>query len=262
MAESRGRKSKKGRWQLILGVKETVFTLVGIIGLVMMSFAVGTLAGRGDIYRVLYNWGFLGPEAAKALQPWNPPQAAVPTLPPVSPPAAQPPGSTLTTAAPINPAAPTPHQGSIAGPVSATPAAPPAAKKSKPSANQASPHKTKEEELRRMREEVAKKLKFQNSLDIATPRPAKTRDSKVKIAEKPSSTTMVRVAKYRDKKAAKARVAELQKQGDAVTLKEGKDEKGPYFLVYRQKSADAPKRPSVAQNKTKRAGTKLKTKGE
>ena len=113
-----------------------------------------------------------------------------------------------------------------------------------------------------MREEVAKKLKFQNSLDTATPRPAKTRDSKVKIAEKPSSNTMVRVAKYRDKKAAKARVAELQKQGEKASLKEGKDQQGPYYVVYRQKSADAPKTPSVAQNKSKKSGTKLKTKGE
>ena len=262
MAVSRGRKGKKGRWQLVLGVKEAIFTLVGIIGLVMMSFAVGTLAGRGDIYRILHNWGVLGPEAAKALQPWNPPQAAVPTLPPGSPPAAQPPGSTLTTAAPVSPAAPMPHHGSIAGPASATPASPPEAKKSKPSATQASRQKTKDEELRRMREEVAKKLKFQNSLETATPRPAKTRESKVKIAEKPSSTTMVRVAKYRDKKAAKARVAELQKQGNTVTLKEGKDQNGPYFMDYRQKSADAHQTPSVAQNKSKRAGTKLKTKGE
>ena len=114
-----------------------------------------------------------------------------------------------------------------------------------------------------MREEVAKKLKFQNSLDIATPRPAKTRDSKVRIAEKPGSTTMVRVAKYRDKKAAKARVAELQKQGETVSLKEGKDQQGSYYAVYRQKPAGAQKNSSEAQNKqAKSAKTRLKTKGE
>ncbi len=262
MAESRGKKSKKGRWQLILGVKETSFALIGIIGLVMMSFAVGTLAGRGDIYRVLYNWGLLGPEATKALQPWSPPQAAFPPIPPAAPPVTQNPGATLTTAAPVSPAMPTPQQGSIAGPIAVPPAtAAPSAKKARQNTTPRG-HKSKEEELRRMREEVAKKLKFQNSLDTATFKPAKTRESKVKIAEKPNSSTLVRVAKYRDKKAAKARVAELQKQGEQVTLKEGKDQKGPYFMVYRQKSAGSHKTSSVAQTKPKSAGTKLKTKGE
>jgi hypothetical protein len=262
MAESRGKKSKKGRWQLILGVKETIFALVGVIGLVMMSFAVGTLAGRGDIYRVLHNWGVLGPEATKALQPWNPPQTAFPPIPPAAPPAAQNPGATLTTAAPVNPAAPTPQQGSIAGPIAATPpAATPSAKKPKQNPSQRD-RKSKEAELRRMREEVAKKLKFQNSLDTATFKPAEARKPQVKIAEKPGSFTLVRVAKYRDKKAAKARVAELQKQGEQVTLKEGKDQKGPYFIVYRKKSAGSHNTPSAAQSKPKSAGTKLKTKGE
>lgn len=261
MSESRGRRNKKGRWQLTLGVKETLCALVGIIGLVMMSFALGTLTGRGDIYRVLYNWGFLGPEAAKALQPWNPPQAAIPPLAPAAPPT-QDAGATLTTAATVNPTALPPHQGSIAGVASTTPASPPAAKKTKPGANPARLQKSKDEEMRRLREEVAKKLKFQNSLDTAAYKPAKARDTKAKAGEKAPAATLVKVGTYRDKKAAQARVAEMQKNGETAALKEGKDQKGSYFTVYRKKSAPLPKTASAAPSKPKSAGTKLKTKGE
>jgi hypothetical protein len=255
MAESRGKKSKKGQWQLILGAKESFFALVGIIGLVMMSFAMGTLAGRGDIYRVLHNWGFIGPEAAKAVQPWNPPQAGFPPIPPSVPPAPQNPGATLTTAAPSSPALPLPQQGSIAAPPGASAPATASGKKAKQAVTLRD-HKSKEEELKRLKEEVAKKLKFQNSLDTSTFKPAKARD-------KAPATTLVRVGKYRDKKAAQARVAELKKQGEQVSLKEGKDKQGPYYTVYRRKASGSTQpTSSVAQNKPKTAGTKLKSKRE
>lgn len=259
MAESRGKKSKKGQWQFTLGVKEFAFTVVGIIGLVMMSFAMGTLAGRGDIYRVLHNWGLVGVEVPKALQPWNPPQAGFPPIPPAAPPTAPNSGATLTTAAPGSPAAPTPQQGSIAAPPATAAASASHAKKTKQTA---APHRTtREEELKRMKEDVAKKLKFQNSLDTATYKPAKAKDSKAKATDK-AAPALVKVGKFRDKKAAQARVAELQKQGEKVTLKEGKDNQGAYYTVYRQKSVGSPPAPSVAQNKSKDAGTKPKTKGE
>ena len=76
MGESRGRKAKKA-WQMQVGIKELIFTGLGVAGLVMMSFALGTLAGRGDIYRVLHNWGLVGPDPGKVGQVWY--QAPPPT---------------------------------------------------------------------------------------------------------------------------------------------------------------------------------------
>lgn len=259
MAESRGKKSRKSQWQLILGVREAAFTLVGIIGLVMMGFAMGTLAGRGDIYRVLYNWGLVGPEMPKALQPWNPPQAGFQTLPPAAPPATANPDATLTRAAPANSAMPVPQQGAIAAPPATTEAAAPAKKGKQAAAPQ---RQSREEELKRMKEEVAKKLKFQNSLDTATYKPAKAKEPKAKAAAKPPGAALVTAGKFRDKKAAQARLAELQKQGEKVTLKEGKDQQGVIYTVYRQKPAEAQPASNVAQNKPKTGGTKLKSKGE
>ncbi len=259
MAESRGKKSKKAQWQLSLGVKEFAFTMVGIIGLVMMSFALGTLAGRGDIYRVLHNWGLVGAEAPKGLQPWNPPQAGFPPIPPAAPPIAPNSDATLTMEAPVNPALPAPQQGSIVAPPTAKASAAPA-KKARQTAT--SPRKTREEELKRMKEDVAKKLKFQNSLDTGTYKPAKAKEQKAKVTAKAPAAKSVSVGKYRDKKAAQAKVAELQKKGEKVSLKEGKDKQGAFYTVYRQQPPGSAPAPSVAQNKAKNAGTKSKTKGQ
>jgi hypothetical protein len=228
-----------------LGVKETLFSLVGVVGLVMMSFALGTLAGRGDIYRVLHNWGFLGPEAITAVQPWNPPQANMSLFAPTGPPAMQQPDAGLTTAAPANPAASSVQQGSIAGTFTTPAAASPAAKKSKSSASAASRQKMKEEELRRLREEVAKKLKFQNSLDTSTYKPSKKGSAGSKA--KTPATTLVK-GKSQDKKSTQAKVTENQKKGAA------NDQKG--------QAASPPKAATTAQNKAKNGATKLKTKGQ
>lgn len=261
MAESRGRKSRKGRWQLVLGVKESLFALVGVLGLMMMSFAVGTLAGRGDIYRVLHNWGLLGPEAAKAVQPlppWNLPQAAVAPTPPAAPAALQTAEAPPVGAAPTGPVPSSPQQGSIAPLV---PASPPAASAKKAKSTHHKDSKSKEDELRRLREEVAKKLKFQNSLDTAAPKP-KAGGPKAKPGEKKAGSPQpVMVAKYRDKKAAAAKVAELRNHGEQAVLKEGKDDKGPYFAVYRQKPADLPKAAN-SQTQPRTAAAKPKKRGE
>jgi hypothetical protein len=257
MAESRGRKSKKGRWHLVLGLKETLFASVGILGLMMMSFAIGTLAGRGDIYRILHNWGLLGPEATKALQPWNLPPAAGPSLP-ATVSAFQTTEAAPAGAAPGNPAA-LATQGSVT-PLTPPPLPPaPSAKKTK--ANPAHKDRKKEEELRRLREEVAKKLKFQNSLDTAALKP-KASDSKAKPGEKGPGVSALLVAKYRDKNAAKTKMAELQKQGEQATLKEGRDDKGPYFAVYRKKSATPAKTAYGGPAKPKTVTSKGKKQGE
>jgi hypothetical protein len=121
---------------------------------------------------------------------------------------------------------------------------------------------SKDEELKRMKEDVAKKLRFQNSLDTSTYKSAKGKEKKPKSAAKTPATTSVRVGTYRDKKAAQAKVAELQKQGEKVSLKEGKDQQGVFYTVYRQKTADAQQAASAGQNKPKTTGTKLPGRGE
>jgi hypothetical protein len=243
MAESKGRKSKKGQKQVILGVKEVLGVAAGLICIVMVSFTAGALAGRGDIYRFLHNWGLMGEADTNTFQPWNAPPVAF-----------QPAESQNPSTAPL----PTPHQGSITGAVAAAPPAVQPAPTPRP-VSSAQNRKNTEEELRRMREELAQKLKFQNSLDSVPFRPAPRRQPQARAPEKPGATIMMRVVRYRDKKAAQARLAELRRQGEKVSLREGKDEEGPYFTVYRQVPAP-PGPPSVAQHKSKSAGTKLKTK--
>jgi hypothetical protein len=122
MGESRGKKAKKGHWQLQVGLKELIFTGLGVAGLVMMSFALGTLTGRGDIYRVLHNWGLLAPDNGRALQIWHqaPPTSSTPVTafsnpPPQEAPAPaklDPPQATAADKAPT----PAPVKGDIAAP--------------------------------------------------------------------------------------------------------------------------------------------------
>jgi len=237
MSQTRGRKSRKGRWQLVLGVQEATLGLVGISALMVLSFALGTLAGRGDLYRILSSWGLLGSETIQAPS-LDLPQASLPPLVP---------------AVPLPGAARKLQQGSIAtlpGPQAVT--QPPGKFRL---SDQRGPY-SRAEELRQLREEVVKKLKFQNSLESWTFKPAhKSRG----VGPRGTGTVLVRVDKYRDRQAARARVAELCNQGEAVTLKEGRDQEGPYFLVYRHKSAAAPAAPS-SRKPIRQPQSRLKTK--
>ena len=67
----RGKRGKKAGWHLTLGVRDLIFAGIGLVGLLMMSFALGALAGRGDIYRAAYSWGLLSPDGARVAQ-WVP----------------------------------------------------------------------------------------------------------------------------------------------------------------------------------------------
>jgi hypothetical protein len=230
----RGKKGKKAGWHLTLGIKEAIFAGIGLVGLLMMSFALGALAGRGDIYRAAYSWGLLTPDGAKVAQ-WMP----VPGPPAVAP--ASTPGtatSTTVTAAVAPPPAPAlapPGPGTVKperpGPVtgSIAPLPSPAAtkKKGKTGITHHDP-KSREEELRQVRQEVVQKLKFQNSFDTG-PKP---RLPKAKDHDK-SQPTQVRVAEYRTSKEAQARVAELHNKGVKATLKTTKDSKGTLYIVYK-----------------------------
>lgn len=236
MADARGRRGKKTAWQVSLGVKEILFGILGIAGLMMMSFALGALAGRGDIFVMAHRWGLMGPEAAKVAQ--------APTLPPVPPQVA---AITPPAAAPAPPVSNAPP-GTSSSPVPAA-ARKPAAK------NPLSLQKQKEEELRKLREELAKKANFINSQEHSRSS-AKAAKGKGKEGEKPSMSgtkAPVTVARFRDKAQAQAKLAELKKQGQKVALKEGRDQKGVYYAVVRQTPAGEAASQTVAAKASKPA---------
>src|SRR5512135_962747 len=58
----RGKKGKKA-WQLNLKLMDVICAGIGIVGLMCMSFLLGALAGRGDIYRVASSLGLMKSEA-------------------------------------------------------------------------------------------------------------------------------------------------------------------------------------------------------
>ncbi|MFA5111489.1 MAG: hypothetical protein WC443_08800, partial [Desulfobaccales bacterium] len=272
----RGKKGKKAGWHLTLGVKETIFAGIGMVGLMMMSFALGALAGRGDIYRAAYTWGLLSPDAPQVAQ-WTPPPAAPAVAPPAAPGTAAAP-----TAAPATAVAGTPAPGMAPAAVPAVAPVPVAAKpepappvtgsiaplpppgpaataskkkdkdKTKPG-SAARDHKSREEEMRRVRQEMVQKLKFQNSFDTGPkPKVAKAKDhNKLQAKVQPAP---VRVAQYRTSKEAEAKVAELQKKGVKATVKTGKDANGTCYSVYKTAPAPQPGAEKLAQ-KPDKSGT-------
>jgi len=227
--------------------------------LLMMSFALGALAGRGDIYRVAYSWGLLTPDGTKVAQ-WLP----APGAPAVAPGGA--PGTaTSTTVAPAPAAGPAPPAPVAAKPArpdpvtgSIAPLPPPAAAKKKGKTGTAHRDpKAGEEEMRQVRQEVVPKLKFQNSFDTG-PKP---RLPKAKDHDK-AQATQVRVADYRTDKEAQAKVAELQKKGVKATLKTTKDSKGTLYIVYKPTSPVQPGAEKIVQKPEKSSGATRKPKPE
>ena len=257
----RGKKGKKAGWHLTLGVKDAIFAGIGLVGLLMMSFALGALAGRGDIYRAAYSWGLLAPDGAKVAQ-WMPPPG-----PPGVAPAGTPGTATSTTVAaavaPVPAAAPsTPGVAAPARPAPVTgsiaPLPPPAAAKKKGKTETTHrDHKSREEELRQVRRDVVQKLKFQNSFDTGP----KAKLPKAKDHDK-AQPTQVRVADYRTSKEAQARVAELNKKGVKATLKTTKDSKGALYIVYKPASPIKPGAEKVVQKPEKSSAATHKPKAE
>ena len=259
----RGKRGKKAGWHLTLGVKDAIFAGIGLVGLLMMSFALGALAGRGDIYRAASSWGLMTPDGAKVAQ-WVPapgPPAAAPSgtpgtatsasvAPAVTPPPAAAPASPAPVAA--KPARPDPVTGSIAS------LPPPAAAKKKAKAGTAHrDHKSREEEMQQVRREVVQQLKFQNSFD-AVPKP---RAPKAKDHEK-AQPTQVRVAEYRTTKEAQAKVEELHKKGIKATLKKTQDSKGTVYTVYKPAGPVQPVVEKVVQKPEKKSAAPHKPKAE
>ena len=276
MEKSRGKRGKKALWHLTLGLKDTIFAGIGVVGLMMMSFTLGALAGRGDIYRAAYSWGLMTPDATRVAQ-WSPGGTPPVTAPPASPDPVAPAGPEAAPAAPAPapaPATPAPpttaaavkgsHPAPVTGSIAAAPTAAAAAaakKKGKSPAVNRDP-KSKEEEMRRVRQEVVHKLKFQNSFDTPPKTVHKSKDKeKAPAKTAPAKPQQVRVGQFRDSKAAKAKVAELQKQGVKATLKQTKDQKGTLYEVYKQTAAPPPGN-DVAQKQLKSKGTTKKAKAE
>jgi hypothetical protein len=251
----RGKKGKKAGWHVSLGLRDIIFATVGVVGLMMMSFALGALAGRGDIYRAAYSWGLLNPEAAKVAQ-WapapGPPTVAAVTTPgtattatvtaPATPvPDAAPavPAPAAVAAKPAAPAAPVAAKPAppapVTGSIAPLPSPEAAKKKGKTAAVHPNP-KTGEEELRRERQELVKKLKFQNSFDTG-PKPSKAKDHGKQAQAKAAP---VRVGEFRTSKEAQAKVSELQKKGVKATLKKTRDSKGALYIVSKPGAAPAP----------------------
>lgn len=258
METDRGKKGKKAGWHVTLGIKDAIFAGIGLVGLLMMSFALGALAGRGDIYRVAYSWGLLAPDGAKVAQ-WMPAPG-----PPAVAPAGTPGTATSTTVAaavaPSPAAAPAAAKPERPGPVtgSIAPLPPPAAakKKGKAGTTHHDP-KSREEELRQVRQEVVQKLKFQNSFDTGP----KAKLPKAKDHDK-AQATQVRVADFRTSKEAQARVAELNKKGVKATLKTTKDSKGALYIVYKPASPIKPGAEKVVQKPEKSSAATHKPKAE
>ncbi len=286
METGRGKKSKKTGWHLTLGLKEAICAGIGVVGLMMMSLALGALAGRGDIYRVASNWGLMAPEGPKVAQ-WTPatgvtggPPATAPA--PVGPaePEVAPAPTPAVAAAPAPAVVPSPKTPATApvpvaaakpihpAPVTAsmTPLSPPvpaAAVKKKGKTPNATHHdpKVREEELQRLRQEVVQKLKFQNSFDCAPkarlPKAKEHDKAQTKVAKaQPTQAqpTQVKVGQYRNSKEAQAKVAELQKKGVKAMVRKAKDSKGTLYLVCKPEAAHHADTEKLAKKPEKSSG--------
>jgi len=239
---------------MTLGVKEVIFAGLAILGLMMMAFALGALAGRGDIYRVAYGWGLLTPDASRVAQ-WLPPGGG----PPAAPVAAAAPGAApATPGGPATAAAKTDSQAPVTGTIAPVPGSP-AQKKGK-GASPARDKKAKEEEMKKIRKEVVGKLKFQNSFDTP-PKPRLAQKQKEKAGAAKPQPSQVKVGQFRDNKAAKAKMAELQKKGVKVTLKQTKDSKGPLYTVYKQTATPQQDSEKLAQKSPKKGEKKAQPPG-
>jgi hypothetical protein len=285
----RGKKSKKTGWHLTLGLKETIFAGIGVVGLMMMSFALGALAGRGDIYRAAYSWGLMSPEGPKVAQ-WTPggvvggPPAIAPAAPGTGTVASANPAPVASASPPASAVAPSPQAPAVVpaaveakpekpGPVvtgSIAPLSPPvpaatAKKKAKSGTIHKDP-KAREEEMRRVRQEVVQKLKFQNSFDTAPkarlPKAKDHEKAHAKSGDTKSQPTQVRLAQFRTSKEAQAKVAELQKKGIKATVRKTKDSKGTLYLVCKPEASHHADAEKLAKKPEKSSGVVKKPKIE
>ena len=114
---------------------------------------------------------------------------------------------------------------------------------------------------------MAGKLKFQNSLDLAATRGASSKkgNEKEHTATLKSATSQVIIVKYRNASQARARLAKMQKQGEKVVLKEGKDHEGQYYAICRQvtvKPAESHHESRTPAKKTRLEGKSTKSAGQ
>jgi cell division protein FtsN len=156
-------------------------------------------------------------------------------------------------------AKPAPVTASIA-PLSPPVPAATAPKKGKPNTAHQD-RKSREDEIRRVRQDMVQKLKFQNSFDTAP----KARLPKPKDHEKAhvqSQPTQVQIGQYRNSKEAQAKVAELQKKGIKATVRTAKDSKGTLYVVCKPGVAQHADTEKLAKKPEKSSGVVKKPKIE
>ncbi len=266
MPEGRGKKTKKAKWQLVLGVKQVLCGALGLTWLMLIIFVLGVLAGRGDIYRWFSSWGLITPDAPRMAQWSPPPDPALPTAHTPPAPAAQAQAKAPQTPPPAAPAQTETVSGTMV-PTSA-PASTSGARAKKEKEKKGISQRdrdSKEKELQRLRQEVAAKLKFQNSFDTKPPktaRPAPKKKEKAAAAAPKAQAGPVKVAQFRDLKAAKAKMAELQKKGEKVALKQGKDKQGVVYNIIREAPANPQPADALAQKPQKSGASKSKNPAE
>ncbi|MDD3581938.1 MAG: hypothetical protein PHW74_13065 [Desulfobacca sp.] len=174
MATGRSKKPKPPKIQegkkITLGLKTLVVTSLGFMGVLVWVFILGVLVGRGDVYRVLHNWGLLKAELV------NPNQ-----LPPVA-----------SVSAPLNGAMVPANQSGTLSPAPSEKPAPLASSTPKSPQAKATTQPPKKEAPKKP---VAQKFIFQNSVDHTPTKQVKVQKSKaiqkakaVPAGTKPSST--------------------------------------------------------------------------
>ena len=119
--------------------------------------------------------------------------------------------------------------------------------------------KAREEEMRRMRQEVVQKLKFQNSFDkdfkARLPKSKDHEKAQAKAGGAQSQPTQVRIAQYRNSKEAQAKVTELQKKGIKATVRKAKDSKGTLYVVCKPEAAHHADTEKLAKKPEKSSGS-------
>ena len=259
----RGKKAKKAGWHVTLGAKDAHLRRDRLGGFADDEFRPGS-PGRTGRYLpgglllgfVGPRWGQGGPVDAGARTPWGGSRGDAGNRD------LDYSGSRGGASSGCGPAPPTPgaaapaRPGPVTGSIAPLPS-PAATKKKGKTGTTHHDQKSREEEMRQVRQEVVQKLKFQNSFDTGP----KARQPKAKDHDK-AQPTQVRVAEYRTSKEAQARVAELHKKGVKATLKTTKDSKGTLYIVYKTTSPVQPAAEKIVQKPEKSSGANRKPQAE
>jgi cell division septation protein DedD len=254
--ESKSKKENKP-YQLVLGFKKLLLTTTVLLVSLVWVFALGVLVGRGDAYQLLHRWGLMKVDpAAKTELIATAPGVPNPTQTPAQT-AAEAPVKTDPGAGSTQPLAPAEKKSEAPTAETKAPPSPPG------DVGKATPKSGNLAGKKLLKESVATKLSFQNSLDsnqrkagklgkktsaqIKTasivPTHDKTKASVAKTkntgtpksdaeAKKPSNKTyQVQLGSFRKNQEAEKAVADLKKKGYQVSCQTTKDGDGVRYVV-------------------------------